>query len=66
MLNAEYWKSLAIKRRLENKAIKSRLKELSSSRDIWKEKALRIKKENINLQDQVSMIKKNLSQIQNL
>jgi hypothetical protein len=66
MLNAEYWKSLAIQRRYENKALKGRLKELSSSRDIWKEKALGIKKENINLQDQVSMIKKNLSQIQNL
>jgi hypothetical protein len=66
MQGEEYWKSLAIKRRYENKAVKGRLKELTDSRDTWKKKAMNIKRENINLLNQIALIKKKLNQIKNL
>jgi hypothetical protein len=66
MKDEEYWKALSIKRRYENKALKGRLKEVSDSRDVWKEKAMRSQKESKALLNQIAMIKKNLNQIKNL
>jgi hypothetical protein len=60
MQGEEYWKPLAIKRRYENKAMKGRMRELSESRDIWKEKAMTFKQENARLVKQIETIKKKL------
>lgn len=57
------WKAIAIQRRLENKQLKKRCKELIKSRDEWKNKAL-IRQQSINtLEKQSSDIKKNLLRI---
>lgn len=36
--NALYWKSKSVQRNAENKELKKRIKELTNSRDGWKEK----------------------------
>jgi hypothetical protein len=36
--NALYWKSRSVRRNAENKELKKRIKELTKSRDNWKEK----------------------------
>ncbi len=46
MLNND-WKVRAIDRRLENKALKKRIKELTISRDGWSKRAVDSKNENI-------------------
>jgi len=39
------WKEKAVERRVENKALKKRLKELIKSRDNWRNKAVKLKAE---------------------
>ncbi|VAX19218.1 hypothetical protein MNBD_IGNAVI01-1890, partial [hydrothermal vent metagenome] len=41
-----YWKPRAIERRLENKELKKRIKELTHSRDNWKTKCMHTKGQN--------------------
>lgn len=62
MLNID-WKDRAINRRLENKKLKKRIKELTISRDSWKEKAIERKEVIIQLKRQVQLIKKNIQKI---
>ncbi|MCD6111839.1 MAG: hypothetical protein J7J86_01075 [Bacteroidales bacterium] len=57
------WKYRAINRRLENKKLKKRIKELTISRDSWKLKAIE-RIETINQQKKyVTAIKKNIQKI---
>lgn len=57
------WKARAIDRRLENKKLKKKCKELTISRDVWKEKAVkRIADVNV-LNKQLSSVKKNIQKI---
>lgn len=62
MLNID-WKERAIVRRTENKSLKKRIKELTSSRDSWRQKSTELKKENQALLTKLESIKKKLSQI---
>ena len=62
-MSAINWKHRAINRRLENKKVKKRIKELTTSRDSWKLKALERKK-TINQQNKyITAIKKNIQKI---
>lgn len=62
MLNND-WKVRAIDRRLENKALKKRIKELTLSRDTWREKSKKHKEEKEALQKKLNAVKKKLNQI---
>jgi len=57
------WKVRAIDRRLENKALSKRIKELIESRDNWKTKSLAYKTEIDNLREKMDAIKKKINQI---
>ena len=60
------WKVRAIDRRIENKRLKKKCKELTISRDGWKEKAIK-RKAAINVLDkQLSAVKKNIQRIINI
>jgi hypothetical protein len=62
MLNND-WKIRAIDRRIENKALKKRIKELFISRDIWNKRATKAKKDNDDLRSKLNAIKKKINQI---
>jgi hypothetical protein len=62
MLNND-WKVRAMDRRIENKALKKRIKELIISRDIWNKRATGAKKENDDLRTKLNAIKKKINQI---
>lgn len=57
------WKERAINRRVENKALKKRIKELTISRDKWNERAINAKKENNELKAKLNAVKKKINQI---
>ena len=57
------WKERAVDRRIENKALKKRIKELHISRDIWNKRATEAKKENDDLKSKLNAIKKKINQI---
>jgi hypothetical protein len=57
------WKDRAIARRLENKELQKRRKELIKSRDGWKEKYLFQKEKADKLQHDLELIKKKLNDI---
>ncbi len=57
------WKDRAIVRRYENKQLKKRIKELTLSRDTWREKAIERKEGITQLKRQVQLIKKNIQKI---
>jgi hypothetical protein len=59
----EFWKELAIERRMRNKALKKREKELLISRDSWKSKFMLEKESRIKYENELSLIKKKLSKI---
>jgi hypothetical protein len=60
------WKARAIDRRLENKRLKKKCKELTISRDGWKEKAINRKADINVLGKQLSSVKKNIQRIINI
>jgi hypothetical protein len=60
------WKVRAIDRRLENKRLKKKCKELTISRDGWKEKAINRKADINVLGKQLSSVKKNIQRIINI
>jgi hypothetical protein len=60
------WKTRAIDRRLENKKLKKKCKELTISRDAWKEKAIKRKADINVLNKQLSVVKKNIQKIINI
>ena len=57
------WKGRAIDRRIENKALKKRIKELIISRDIWNKRATDAKRENDDLKSKLNSIKKKINLI---
>lgn len=65
MLESE-WKVRAIDRRIENKKLKKKCKELTISRDGWKEKAIKRKADVNVLNKQLSVVKKNIQKIVNI
>jgi hypothetical protein len=64
MKDENYWKGLAKSRRLENKALKARIVEVSEGREKWKAKAMKYHEENKILNKSIEVIKKNLHQIE--
>ena len=57
------WETRAKERRLENKALKKRIKELTFSRDVWKEKYMKQKLVLDETHKKVDIVKKNIQQI---
>ena len=57
------WKVRAIERRYENKELKKRNNEITSSRDKWKAKYMSNKSEVVSLRAQMDSIKKKINQI---
>ncbi|MFN3759941.1 MAG: hypothetical protein ACK4SF_12045 [Algoriphagus aquaeductus] len=57
------WKERAISRRLENKELNKRRKELIKSRDGWKEKYMFQKEKADKLEHDLELIKKKLNEI---
>jgi len=62
MANYE-WEIRAKERRLENKQLKKRIKELTFSRDEWKVKATKRKESLDELNQKLLIVKKNMQQI---
>jgi hypothetical protein len=60
------WKMRAIDRRIENKKLKKKCKELTISRDGWKEKAIKRKADVNVLNKQLLAVKKNIQKIANI
>ena len=60
------WEVRAKSRRIENKALKKRIKELTSSRDLWKSKYVENKEMLITIQKKVVSVKKNIQRIMNI
>ncbi len=60
------WEVRAKSRRIENKALKKRVKELTSSRDLWKSKYVENKEILIIVQKKVESVKKNIQRIMNI
>ena len=57
------WEERAKERRLENKQLKKRIKELTFSRDEWKVKAMKRKEDFDELNQKLLVVKKNMQQI---
>ena len=57
------WEVRAKERRLENKQLKKRIKELTFSRDEWKVKAMKRKEDFDELNQKLLVVKKNMQQI---
>ena len=57
------WKVRAIDRRIENKALKKRIKELIISRDGWHDRAMDYKQQNDEYAAKLTSIKKKIDQI---
>ena len=62
MLNND-WRDRAIDRRVENKALKKRIKELVISRDGWHDRAMDYKQQNDEYAAKLNSIKKKIDQI---
>ena len=59
----EYWKDLAIERRMEIKAQVKRVKEITLSRDLWKIKWIKERDNNVIYKNELKQIKKKLFKI---
>lgn len=62
MANYE-WEIRAKERRIENKQLKKRIKELTFSRDVWKVKAMKRKERLDELNEKLLIVKKNMQKI---
>ncbi len=62
-LQPDTWKSKAIARRLENKELKKRLKEVKHSRSNWKAKSMCLQSTVNNYKKEIEQIKKTLHRI---
>ena len=60
------WETRAKERRIENKALKKRIKELKISRNLWKSKYVKSKDTLMTVQKKVESVKKNVQQIMNI
>lgn len=63
MEDLNFWKERAISRRLENKELNKRRKELTRGRDNWKEKYMKQKNRADRLEHELGLIKKKLTVI---
>lgn len=63
MEDLNFWKERAIARRLENKELNKRRKELTLSRENWKEKYMKQKIRGDKLEHELGLIKKKLNDI---
>lgn len=63
MEDLNFWKERAIARRLENKELNKRRKELTQSRDKWKDKYMKQKNRGDKLEHELGLIKKKLNDI---
>ena len=59
------WKKKSIKRGKEAKALNKRIREITTSRDVWKTKYMNLKAQSIIKEDELNNIKKKLSEILN-
>ena len=57
------WREKAIQRRLENKELKKRIKELKKSRNSWKVKFQQVSNVNKKIKHEIDLIKKSLLKI---
>lgn len=62
-MEKNFWKDRAINRRLENKMLKKRIKELTISRDNWKTKYMFVKEVKNEFEYELKSIKKKLNEI---
>ena len=62
MANYE-WEIRAKERRIQNKQLKKRIKELTFSRDVWKVKAMKRKERLDELNEKLLIVKKNMQKI---
>lgn len=62
-MDKNFWKERAINRRLENKILKKRIKELTVSRDNWKTKYMLVKEIKNEFECELKSIKKKLNEI---
>ncbi len=60
------WELRAKERRIENKSLKKRIKELTYSRDLWKSKYTETKTSLVDMKKKIEIVKKNVQQIVNL
>ena len=60
------WEIRAKDRRLENKFLKKKIKELTTSRDLWKSKYTKTKLSLVETKKKIEIVKKNVQQIANL
>ena len=60
------WEIRAKERRVENKALKKRIKELKVSRDLWKSKYIINRDTLMTVQKKVQSVKKNVQQIMDI
>ncbi len=60
------WELRAKERRIENKSLKKRIKELTHSRDLWKSKYTETKTSLVEMKKKIETVKKNVQQIVNL
>lgn len=61
--NAKYWKSKAVKRNLEIKELKKRIKEIIRGRDNWKEKYKQQRLLTEKYQKELEQIKKKIEKL---
>ncbi len=60
------WEIRAKERRVENKALKKRIKELKVSRDLWKSKYINSRDTLMTIQKKFESVKKNVQQIMSI
>jgi hypothetical protein len=60
------WEKRAKERRLENKALKKRIKEITTSRDFWKNKYMDLKDVHNETLGKMVQIKKNIQKIEEI
>lgn len=60
------WEIRAKDRRIENKFLKKKIKELTISRDLWKNKYTETRSSLVEVKKKIETVKKNVQQITNL
>jgi hypothetical protein len=61
--NTIFWKTKAVERNAENKALKKRIKEIIEGRDNWKKKYFKAKEETSKYKNEINSIKKKIEKM---
>jgi len=61
--NVIFWKTKAVQRNAENKALRKRIKEITEGRENWKKKFFKLKDESEKYKDEITYIKKKIEKI---